>query len=325
MSVPFWPTANLSSARTLNDLALAWCGDHSSGSPPSRDWLSRSESTRSRYLLKVQEIRNRWGHRTLGDLEGRKGHLLIRGWRSELQETPRAADETVQVVNALFEFARKKGLIGHNPAAQISQLGCANDYADVFWSDADIRRFREVACRMHLKPVAEFAELLALTGLGVEEAIRLRFDDVGEHVIYRPLKEKDRKRRGLPAYPLLLEAKDFIETLRRRRRRWQAETVLIDGNGASWGRAWILKQVKIIRDAAEIVHVDWTEGEAVTSPKNVKDLSKTWAVKAMRSGATDDDIITLTRWKRKNVAKLRAYVGLRQGVDLEGLSWSERV
>ena len=326
MSVPFWPATNLASNLTIDDLIVRWCGNPSCGIRPSTDWLKRRQSTRSRYSLKLDEIRGRWGPRALGDFEGRKGRLLIGDWRSELQETPRAADELVRVLNSLFEFGRMEGLIRHNPAADIPELGCANDYAHVFWSDADLQRFRDVSHRMSLRPVADFIDLMALTGLGVEEAIRLRFDDVTDLIVYRPVIEEARPRRGLPAYPLLLEAKDFIENLKRRRRHFLTDTVLVDANGASWGRTWVQLQVKNVRDAAKIDHVDWTTGEAVVSPKHVKDLRKTWAVKAMRSGATDDDIATLTRWKPSDIAKLRTLASLRPHVvDVTGLTWPERV
>jgi integrase len=271
----------------------------------------------------VAAIQSRWGNRLLSEFDSHHGDLLVQDWRRELKDTPSLANETLGVLKSFFDFARLKGLMGHNPAAQTKPMRPKRKYAHVFWTEEEIVRFRQVATRMGQRAVADFVELMALTGLGGQEAIDLRFSDVTEHIVYRPLLEKGRERRGLPAYPLLLEAKDFISNLRRRPRHTNSDTVLVDANCAPWGRAWVLGHVKAISEQAQIVDVELTSGETEATLKTPKALAKTWAIKAMRSGATDDDIVTLRRWHRSDVAALRVYADLQPQPDLEALSFAQ--
>jgi isopentenyl diphosphate isomerase/L-lactate dehydrogenase-like FMN-dependent dehydrogenase len=79
----------------------------------------------------------------------------------------------------------------------------------------------------------------------------------------------------------------------------------VDSKGAPWGRAWISEHFKIVRDAAQIQCTDFSGDQPIARKKDIKDLSKTWAIRAMKAGATDDDIIMLRRWKADDVAELR--------------------
>ena len=129
----------------------------------------------------------------------------------------------------------------------------------------------------------------------------------------------------MPAYPLTTEARALLDKFEVRPRQWGVKHILVDSNGAPWGRASVLGKAKKIRDAAQIVHVDLANDAAVTRKKDIKDLTKTWAIRAMRAGATDDDIIMLRRWKRDDVADLRLLAELGDHIDpneLDRLSWA---
>jgi integrase len=148
-------------------------------------------------------------------------------------------------------------------------------------------------------------ELVASTGLGVKEAINLTWDDVTDYYVFRPTADDNRPRRGLPAYPLTPQARALLDDLIERPRKPGVVHVLVDSKGAPWGRAWISEHFKIVRDAAQIECTDFSADEPIARKKDIKDLSKTWAIRAMKAGATDDDIIMLRRWKADDVAELR--------------------
>lgn len=319
MTAPFWPANPDRQTTTLAELIIMWRGD-GGAIPPSSDWLSRNAEVRARLALWLNEFADEWGSTPLLEFNQRSAHLQIRDFRNQLQSTWSKANEFVQVLKALFAFGREQGLMRRNPAAGIKRIPPPRSYAHVFWTEDDLDRFRQKARELGYDAVVDLLDLLASTGLGLKECISLTCDDVTEYYVFRPTADDERPRRGLPAYPLTVQARALLDELMARPRKPGVDHILVDGNGAPWGRTWVTGRFKAIRDAARIENV--SVDEPIARKKDLKDLSKTWAIRAMQAGATDDDIIKIRRWKHDDVAELRMLGVANEKVDLNGLSWS---
>jgi integrase len=295
---------------TFCELVSLWRGDGHQRLP-SQDWLSRAPSVQRRYSLVLNRLVEQWGDVPLIAFEDPRARALIFAKREEMSETPRAADEMVCVIRALFEFARRRAIIARNPTAGIKEYGRGNLYDHVYWTDDDIARFAAAASDEGMPELNDVVELIATTGLRISDAITLKYSQVQEFVIVCPRLVTNSRKPAFKALPLLPEAKRLLKRLRAQS-LLEDDFVLLKACGRPWGRASVFRYLKACRDKAGITHEHDDDGHVVTKPKQLQALRKTFAVKLMKAGLSDSDIISLMNWSHLEVANLRKASGCHQ-------------
>jgi integrase len=274
----------------------------------SQDWLSRAPSVQHRYSLVLNRLVEQWGDVPLVAFEDPRAKALIFAMREEMSETPRAADEMVRVLRALFEFARRYAFIGRNPTAGIKEYARSNYYDHVYWTDEEIARFAAAACDAGMPELVDVVELIATTGLRISDAIKLKYSQVQEFATVCPRLVTKTRMATFKALPLLPEAKRLIERLRAKS-LLEDDLVLLKACGRPWGRASVFAYLKACRDKAGITYEHDDDGLVITKPKQLQALRKTYAVKLMKAGLSDSDIISLMNWSHLEVANLRKASG----------------
>ncbi|RYG55737.1 MAG: hypothetical protein EON56_05205 [Alphaproteobacteria bacterium] len=295
---------------TFCDLVSLWRGDGHQ-LLPSHDWLSRAPSVQHRYSLVLNRLLEQWGDVPLIAFEDPRAKALIFAKREEMSGTPRAADEMVRILRALFEFARRRAIMGRNPTAGIKEYSRGNLYDHVYWTDEDMARFAAAACDAGLPELNDVVELIAATGLPISDAIELKSSQVQSFSIVCPRLVTKSRKATFKALPLLPEAKRLIKRLRAKS-LLKEDFVLLKACGRPWGRASLFAYLKACRDKAGITHEHDDDGLVVTKPKQLQALRKTYAVKLMKAGLSDSDIISLMNWSHLEVANLRKASGCHQ-------------
>ena len=293
---------------TLTELIREWCTQHASPHS-SLEWHALAPSTQKRSRLVLDRIERRWGHFALSAFEDQLMVEHILEWRDSLASTPRAADELVRVLRGLITFGRRYGWLAYDATAGITELG-AQDRSDIFWSEEDITVFRRKAEAMDQQPVADAVRFVAATGLGLQDMLKVEWSHVGEFTITKPVHHQSGRPRRKLTLPRLPGLNKLLQELAARPRRDGVTTVLVNGAGKSWGRAKLSQEIKKIRDAAGIKHID-PDTEKV-SEKTLNDLRKTFALRLLAYGLADDEVASVMNWTSENVCTLRV-LGVHMG------------
>jgi hypothetical protein len=305
----------------VSDLIAHWRGERCL--PSSAKWASYKTVVQTRYSRVLDALPQKIRDLPLAIFDDLRINDNLERWADGDGTTPCAARERLSVFSTLLEFGRTQGFVRRNPLKKISRREAAKRYPHVFWTDTDLAAFRITAEAMKLGHVADAVELMSLTGLHIGLATKVCFGHVLEVSIERPFDEDET--RGLPELPLLPEAKDFIEELRKRDRKPAIEEILVTKRGRPWGISNLSNFILRITDAAGINHVDESFDPPVITKKTSKDLPKTWAIKLMRKGRSDDDIHSLTRWHRDDIRDLRLLAGLGEQKSMDRLVWPAQI
>jgi site-specific recombinase XerD len=283
---------------TLSGLISVW--------QQSPEWAAFAPKTQSRRKLMLDKIERRWINLTLKNLDHASMAEHVLAWRKELYPKRRLADEMISVLRRLIRFARRHGWLSRDVTEGIKPFG-ARKREEVFWADSDIDAFVREAIADGKPQVGDAVRLIAWTGLGLDDALALRWDQILPVSVVKP-NSIDRKRTQLARLPGF---DAFLAEVAGRPRRSGIDTVLVDDRGKPWVRSTFAKWVKIYRERAGIWHIDEETGEK--RAKHYNDLRKTYARRLLSMGASEEEVAEQMNWRGRAVKALRTADEMRNG------------
>ncbi|MGE3303279.1 MAG: tyrosine-type recombinase/integrase [Hyphomonadaceae bacterium] len=143
----------------------------------SPEFKSLAPSTRrvwGRWLDRIDDTFGEATTRSMGEKGARK---LILVWRDRYADQPRTADLAIQVLSRVLSWGVDREEIDHNRARGIAHLWEA-DWSDSIWEPTHLRAFEKAAHALGRAHLLTAVQVLAHTGLRVDDAARLAWDDV---------------------------------------------------------------------------------------------------------------------------------------------------
>jgi hypothetical protein len=310
-------SSNLACGRPLllRDLAEGWRGSNVKDASP--EWTGYTPGTKKKYTWVLDGILQEYGDAPVEVLEDLRIKQVLTQFADGEGDKPRGSDERLRVLGSLLKFAHRRGFVRFNQLRGRKERGCANSYAHAFWTEQQIIDYRLKADELGLGPAADAVEFMAWTGL---------FPDQARHCLPSHVLDTSLERgtaRGLPENPMLPGARAFIRQLEGRRRQPGVHNLLVTAKGKAWGRSNMHRVMKKVHDAAGIKHVSYFDGHPVVTEITAMDLRKTWAIRLMRNGYSNEDIIFLTRWHEDAVRDLRNLASLGTPKSCDDLLWPE--
>ena len=275
----------------------------------SPEWAALAESTRETWGYALNSIELRWGRTVLGAWSDSRMVVKVIEWRDSRKATPRAADLGVQVLYELLKFAKLRGDVKINVAADIPTLYRGGDRADIIWTEEDYDRFGWHALRMEWGHVPDGLWLAGLTGFRRADLVTANETHVMEYALVKKALKTSNGKRYTVTMPRLPEMDRLLEELRARHRAEGVDNLLVNSFGRAWTPGGFTASFNAIRDAAGIVHVDPDTGEA--RKKHLHDVRGTYCTKlilaAIAAGQplTDEEIAELMGWSPERVGRIR--------------------
>lgn len=164
----------------------------------SNDFKKLAESTRKAWSPWLDRIADYFGDlRTAQFDRPEKIRPIIRRWRNQWSDRPRAADYGMQVLSRVLSHAVDPlGKIAGNPCEGIKQL-YSSDRSEIIWTDSDIATLK----KMCSAEIAHAVDLAAHTGLRLSDLLRLSWSHVGEDAItFSTGKSRGRREAIIPLY-----------------------------------------------------------------------------------------------------------------------------
>jgi integrase len=202
----------------------------------SNDFKKLAESTRKAWSPWLDRIADYFGDlRTAQFDRPEKIRPIIRRWRNQWSDRPRAADYGMQVLSRVLSHAVDPlGKIAGNPCEGIKQL-YSSDRSEIIWTDSDIATLK----KMCSAEIAHAVDLAAHTGLRLSDLLRLSWSHVGEDAItFSTGKSRGRREAIIPLYDDLravlarIPKRATTVLTSSKRRPWTA-----DGFGSSFNTA----------------------------------------------------------------------------------------
>ena len=202
----------------------------------SNDFKKLAELTRKAWSPWLDRIADYFGDlRTAQFDRPEKIRPIIRRWRNQWSDRPRAADYGMQVLSRVLSHAVDPlGKIAGNPCEGIKQL-YSSDRSEIIWTDSDIATLK----KMCSAEIAHAVDLAAHTGLRLSDLLRLSWSHVGEDAItFSTGKSRGRREAIIPLYDDLravlarIPKRATTVLTSSKRRPWTA-----DGFGSSFNTA----------------------------------------------------------------------------------------
>ena len=256
----------------------------------SADYQELAESTRREKVRWLDKICVEFGAFPVSAFD-RHNRIkpIIRKWRNQYRDRPRAADYGIQVLSALLSFAVNEGKIGANPCVGLKSLYESNR-ADIVWSDSDIQRMTEVAPDW----LARMILLAVGTGLRRADLLKLCWSHIREDEIeIRTGKSNERIKALIPLHD---ELRTVLASIPKRGPNVltydeSQRPVTKDGFTSAWRRTWANASMG---DAD--LHFNDLRGTAITH--------------LYLASLTNREIAEIVGWEEDSVDKIiRRYVG----------------
>jgi integrase len=255
----------------------------------SGDYKALADSTKRNWAPWLDRIGEYFGELRIAQFDRpEKIRPLIRRWRNQWTDKPRAADYGMQVLSRVLSYAVDPlGKLASNPCEGVAQLYKVNR-SEIIWTDADIAQLKK-SCSPE---IAYAVDLAAHTGLRLGDLLRLSWSHVREDsIVITTGKSKHRREAIIPLYDAVAAVLGRIPKratsilTNSRNRPWTP-----DGFGSSFNKA------KIDAGLADTdLHFHDLRGTAVT--------------KFRIAGLTEPEIAEVMAWEEAHVAKIiRRYV-----------------
>lgn len=299
--------------RAINPLLLLatirdWCPvdkrkDREPDGTVSPEWNGLAENTKRVWRPHVDIIEERWGKLPISVWNDPRAVTKVIKWRDERKATPRTADMGIQVLDELLTFAKLRGRILINVAADIPKLYHGGDREEIIWTADDIARFEATAIKEGKPQLVDGLRLAAATGMRREDLITLTWNQIGEFAIVKKALKISRRKRRRAIIPQTPQLEALLEELRSRSRRPGVETVLVNSLGKSWTANSFGGSFSVMKKAAGIVH---TDDEGKVSPKHLHDVRGTFCTMLLTEwGLTDDEAADVMGWSPTRVGQIR--------------------
>lgn len=221
---------------------------------------------------------------------------VIRKWRGQYAETPRAADYGIQVLSRVLSYAIDPlGELGANPCEGIKRL-YTGSRAGIIWTDEDI-----AALKVHASVEVGYAvDLAAMTGLRVSDLIKLSWSNVRENAIeIKTGKSRGKREAVIPLY-------DDLKTLLGKIPRKKSTCILTNSQGLPWTKDGLGNRFAAAKKKT------WPDGENL----NFHDLRGTAATKLYLAGFSIREIAEILGWEEDTAEQIvRRYVSRTAAIE----------
>jgi integrase len=202
----------------------------------SQEYAKLADSTRRNWSPWLDRVADHFGDLRIAQFDRpEKIRPVIRRWRNQWADRPRAADYGMQVLSRVLSYAVDPlGKIAGNPCEGIKQL-YSGDRSEIIWTEADITALKKTCSA----EIAHAVDLGSHTGLRLSDLLRLSWSHVEEDAI-RLASGKSRGRREaiIPLYDGLREVlagipkHSTVMLTNQRQRPWKR-----NGFGTAFNRA----------------------------------------------------------------------------------------
>jgi integrase len=279
----------------------------------SPEWNNLAANTQRTWDCQLRRIEDKWGETPIAVWSDPRVTAKVVKWRDSRRGTPRGADLGVMVLRELLRFARLRGHVSFNAAAEVPSIYRGGNRADIVWSEADIDRFCWWALKLNKPEMIDGIWLAALTGLRSADLVTVTDQNVYDYAIIKRALKISRRKRRTATMPRIPELDSLLTELALRHRKDGVRSLLVNSWGKSWTASGFGGTFNRVRDAANIVHIDEETGEA--RRKHLHDLRGTFATRLISAGLTDNEVADVMGWAKERVAQIRAvYVDQRATV-----------
>lgn len=246
---------------TVSELIRLYC--------QSPRWRSLRETTRATYLHALDRIEAEFSDLPLRFFTDKGARRTFLDWRDEIAvKTPRMADLTMSLMQAMVGYALDRNLVDANPLEKIAKVHDGTR-RDVIWTDDQISRFKASA-----PPHLARAMMLALwTGQRQGDLLRLTWSGYDGKAISLRQGKTGRMVRVAAAEDLRL----ILDSVER-----AAVTILTTEDGRPWRSGFKSSWRKAVVAAG------------IENPPTFHDLRGTFVTMAYRNGASIKDIADVT-------------------------------
>lgn len=279
----------------------------------SPEWDALSANTKRVWRPHVDLIEARWGDKPISVWSDPRMVEKVIKWRDERKDTPRTADMGIQVLDELLTFAKLRGRVLINVAADVPKLYKGADRAEIVWTADDMARFEAKATELGMPQMIDGLRLAAVTGMRREDLVTLTWAQIGQFAIVKKALKMSRGKRRRAIIPQTPQLEAVLAELRTRYRRPGVETVLVNSLGKPWTANSFGGSFCRMRDAAGIT---WIDDDGKVSNKHLHDVRGTFCTMLLTEWElTDDDAADIMGWSPQHVAQIRkVYVDQRATV-----------
>jgi integrase len=253
----------------------------------SADYEKLAISTKRNWSAWLDRIAEYFGPLSIAQFDRpEKIRPIIRRWRNQYADTPRAADMALQVLSRVLSFGVELGKVAGNSCDGIKQLYTGNR-AEIVWTEDNITALKRVC-----SPEMGYAvDLGAATGLRLGDLLRLSWSHIGENEIVISTGKSNHKRQAI--IPLYDGLRDVLARIPKR-----ATTVLTNSLGRPWtagGFAASFHRTKIAAGIGDL---------------HFHDLRGTAATRFYTAELPERVIAEILGWSEESVGKIiHRYVG----------------
>lgn len=253
----------------------------------------RTKADRRKHL---DIARSELGEMEIRALESRKARPFLLAWRDKRAATPKTADDLLGDLSSVLTWAKDRGEILQNPAAEFPRIYKVNR-AEIIWEPRHLQLILA-----HADPEAAWAiNLAAATGLRKGDLIKLPWTAVREKsIVWQTGKSRGRKTVVIPMTPQLTAA---LAAIPRR-----GITILTSSDGLPWkapgsGLASAIRRARL----AVIEHVQKVHGPDAPDPLEglrLHDLRGTAATFFLQAGIEETEVADLLGWDVERVHEI---------------------
>jgi integrase len=254
----------------------------------SPDYQKLAASTKQSWSPWLDRIAQYFGELRIAQFDRpEKIRPIIRQWRNQYAETPRAADTGMQVLSRMMSYAVDPlGKIAGNPCAGIKAL-YSGDRSAIIWTDADIAQLKKTCS----PEIAHAVDLAAATGLRLGDLLRLSWSHIGDDaLVIATGKSRGRQQAIIPLYD---ELRAVLARIPKR-----ATTVLTTARSRPWTESFTTS-------------FSVAKHRAGLTDRNLHfhDLRGTAATRFYTAGLSERVIAEIMGWQEEHVSKIiRRYV-----------------
>jgi integrase len=221
----------------------------------SADYQNLAAVTKRNWAPWLDRIAAHFGTLSIAAFDNPKVRPVIRQWRNQYSETPRAADMGMQALSRVCSFAVEAGKLTLNPCEGIKALYSA-DRAALIWTPDDIARIKAVGS----PELGHAIDLAGLTGLRRADLLRLSWPHVHQNEIR--ISTNKSGRRVEARIPLYADLRAVLARIPKR-----AMTVLTNSKGRPWTDSafgWMITTGKAKAGIGDELHFHDLRGTAAT-------------------------------------------------------------